>query len=322
MLFTALAAVLPAAAAAQAPSRLTFFGDSFTDTGNGDILTFPLDLTPTPPYAPGVITDGPNWAQLFAGRVGRAGDAAPSLAGGRNYAIGTARTGPNGAIPGIGMLAQVGAFSATAPVIAPAELFVLYGGANDVFDAGDLGTAPAQEAAITAAVDNLFAEANGLYLLGARNILIPNVADVSLAPEALTSPAGLARLSELSDLFNQLLATRIAALSVLPGLSVFDLSLDTLFDNIVADAGRGGSLYGITNLTVPCFLAPPGACAQSAFVDNLHPTTVVHELIADAAFRRVVQGVDVAAIPEPSTVVLLAGGLALLAGVARRWVRR
>jgi phospholipase/lecithinase/hemolysin len=54
------------------------------------------------------------------------------------------------------------------------------------------------------------------------------------------------------------------------------------------------------------------------WADTFHPTTRVHALIGDAAFRYVTTGQNVAVIPEPATVALVAGGLVLVAGVARR----
>jgi len=53
-------------------------------------------------------------------------------------------------------------------------------------------------------------------------------------------------------------------------------------------------------------------------LDDRHPTTTVHRLIAEAAFDRVTIGQDVVVIPEPATVLLVAGGLALVGVVARR----
>lgn len=334
----ALTAATPAAAVAQPFSSLTFFGDSYTDSGNGDILATLLgapDPTPSPPYAPGYISNGPTWAAYFAAALGRPGDAAPALLpfGARNYAIGTARTGLTGgfgAVP-LGMLSQLGVHNgacAFGPVCPPGRagdptgLYTLFGGGNDVFDAAALASAADREAALQAAVNNLATIATALYAGGARSFLVPNVSDVGQFPAGLANPAGPARLGALSARFNDLLAARLALLdATLPGSTFYGLSLDALFDNIRRDARTGGARYGITNTTVPCFPPPFGAglpsCEGSAFVDPLHATTAVHELIAEAAYRRVVFGVDVVAIPEPATVVLLAGGLVLIAAWGR-----
>ena len=58
-----LAVVTARGASAQPFTSLTFFGDSFTDTGNGDILSTAIlgvDLTPSPPYFPGRASNGPT----------------------------------------------------------------------------------------------------------------------------------------------------------------------------------------------------------------------------------------------------------------------
>jgi phospholipase/lecithinase/hemolysin len=50
----------------------------------------------------------------------------------------------------------------------------------------------------------------------------------------------------------------------------------------------GGLVYGLTNATTPCFAGYAGStgadCATSIFADDIHPTTAVHALLADAAY--------------------------------------
>ena len=310
------AASTPVAASAQF-SSITFLGDSFTDTGNGDILSQLLlgrDLTPSPPYAPGVASDGPVYASYFAAALGRAGDAAQSALGGRNYAVGTARTGTTGTGGlSIGLLSQLAQTPATAD---PNGLYVLFGGADDIADAAGLSTPAAQLAAIMTAADNVAFVANQLYARGARSFLIASVPNVGRTPQALLNPAAVPLLGGLTMQFNTLLGTRLAALDALAGSTVYNLRLDTLFDAILADAAAGGTAYGLTNATQPCLPPPFGlgtvSCAVSVFADGQHPTTAAHRLIANAAVQSVV--------PEPATVVLFASGLVLLStvGVARR----
>jgi phospholipase/lecithinase/hemolysin len=310
------AAATPVAASAQF-SSITFLGDSFTDTGNGDILSMMLlgiDLTPSPPYAPGVASNGPVWANYFAAALGRAGDAGPSALGGRNFAVGTARTGITGTGGlSIGMLSQL----AQTPAVAdPSGLYVLFGGANDIADAAGLLTPAAQLAALVTAADNLAFSTTQLYARGARSFLVASVPNVGRTPQALLNPDAAPLLAGLTTQFNTLLATRLTALDALAGSTVVNLRLDNLFDAILADAATGGSVYGLTNPTQPCLPPPFGlgtaSCAVSVFADGQHPTTAAHRLIANAAVQSVV--------PEPATVVLFASGLVLLStvGVARR----
>lgn len=316
------------AAAQLVPTQLTFFGDSYTDSGNGDILSVLAglgDLTPTPPYAPGFISNGPNWAAFFAQALGLPVDAAPSLLGGRNNAVGTARTGTFGGFgpAPIGMASQVQQYIAAGNLTQPTGLVTLFGGATDVFDAALLATPGARTAALTASALNIASEVVGLYnFTGARNFLVPSLPNVGLTPQGLgTGPAGSALLGQLAAEYNMLLGAALAQVQPLvPQANILGLRLDNLFANILADVATGGTKYGFTNATIPCIALP--SCAGSVFFDPLHPTSAAHGLIAQAALARVVRGVDVAldvrAVPEPATIALVAGGLLVLGGVARR----
>lgn len=309
---------------AQVPSSVTFFGDSFLDTGNGDIISQQLlgyDLTPSPPYAPGRVTNGLNWADYLAAMFGRPGDAAPSLAPapftGRNFAVGTATTGLYGAqgVP-VGMLAQLGTYPG-APVTDATGLYVLGGGGNDVL-ATEAFTPAQQFAALTTSVGNMSIIVQTLYAYGARSFLIPLLPDIGLAPVAL-GQASAPVFTAGSMTFNQLLTQQLSVLgAILPGANIMTLNLNNLFTNIRADAAHGGAQYGMTNTTVPCLLAPV-PCSDAVFADALHPTTRVHQLIAEAAYARVVYGQDVSVVPEPATLWMMGGGL-LLCGVWRRRV--
>ena len=337
------AATLLAVGAAPAHaqfSSVTFFGDSFTDTGNGDLLSGLLlgaDLTPSPPYAPGVASNGAVWAQTFAAALGRPGDATAALGpgglGGRNYAVGTARTGIGPVFQGLGagMQAQAavhagGCPPALAAFCPPARtgdatgLYVLFGGANDVRDAAALGDAAARTAALETAANNLATIATGLYGQGARRFLLPSLPNLGRTPDVVGTPTGRL-LGELTDEFNGLLRARLGLLRTAPGIDVFGLRLDNLFENVLRDARRGGTRYGITDVTRPCLPPPFGLgldCSTALFADALHPTTRAHDLIAAAAYARVVRGTDVTVIPEPATVVLLGGGLLALGAVGAR----
>jgi hypothetical protein len=101
----AAAALAPAAAEAQF-SSITFFGDSYVDTGNAAILTGGAN-PPTPPYFPGRFSNGPVLTDYIALGLGRPQDVAPGFATGivpggpgfaasGNYAVAGSRTNTPG----------------------------------------------------------------------------------------------------------------------------------------------------------------------------------------------------------------------------------
>ena len=112
-----LAATLLAAAsfyshaAAPAPSpfsSLFVFGDSLSDNGNNKLtigqngaqVITGNSYIPTQPYASGVYSNAGMWVSSFAAGLGLASYAAPSLAGGGDYAYGGARATVDGSFFG------------------------------------------------------------------------------------------------------------------------------------------------------------------------------------------------------------------------------
>ena len=318
--------LLPATVSAQF-NNIFYFGDSFTDTGNATQLAAAAGFpNPTPPpYFPGHFSNGPVWSELFASRLGLPAAAAPAwLGSGMNYAVGGATTGLSGAAgTPTGMLSQGQVFATQHPTGAGTNnLYVLFGGANDII--GAVSLAPlAQQQAIQQAVANIGTLAGGLFTnFGANQFLIPFLPDVGASPQFLGNSAGSAVATALTNSFNQLLGASLLQLNSFTGVTAYGLSLNNLLTNIQIDAANGGQRYGITNTTQPCLLVPRAApCSASLFVDGLHPTTAVHQLIADAAYNRVVLGVDVAVVPEPSTILLTALGLGAIAVIGRRRAR-
>lgn len=330
---TALA-VLPAAAVeAQPYTSLTIFGDSYSDTGNATILAALNGLpNPTPPpFFPGHFSNGPVWVEYLAAALGHPLDAAPVFATparSGNYAIGGARSGPApGPVPIPSTGDQIGVYQGylglTSQTFDPTGLYVLFSGGNDMRDVGQLTDPALQLAATLAAANRVGDQVATLAASGAHSILIPYLGDVGYFPEALADPARMAALHLLTPIFNQTLAARLATLRTTnPMTTFFDLRLDNLFTNILIDAQTGGSRYGITNVTTPCFLPGAPSCDVSLFVDGQHPTTRGHQIIAGAAYDLVVNGINVAAVPEPATVALFGGGLLLVgAGSWRRKAR-
>ncbi len=71
------------------------------------------------------------------------------------------------------------------------------------------------------------------------------------------------------------------------------------------------SAFGLTDVTDPAILAPPGTNVDKfLFWDDVHPTAAAGIIIGDAAYKAT-------STPEPSSVALLLTGCAGLLGCGR-----
>jgi phospholipase/lecithinase/hemolysin len=276
-----------------------------------------------PAYPPGATKytnpGGVVAVEVLAGRLGL--PLAPSVAGGTNFAIGGATTGtlnlvgnaaivPNPSpIPGVpagtpfypglidkGIQTEIAAFAAGLGGASadPNALYVLWGGANDIFLNSELGL---PQDPVTS-VNNLATSVAQLYGLGARTILMPNLPDLGKTPAVLgTSDA--AGATAVTLFFNALLAGAVPTLeSALPGLDIIPFDTFDAFNDVLANLGA----FGLTNSTDPCSFTAGCDPSQFVFSDLDHPTAALHRILGDLFF--------VAAVPEPGTLTLLAFALA------------
>lgn len=307
-----LAAVLLAGAAglAQAApfSSVYVFGDSLSDSGNNALvlggLTTPVPISgnafvPAFPYASGRYTDGAVWAQAFAAYFGTS--AAPSLAGGTDYAYGGARTGPSGAVFPPNLVDQVAQFltplgpGGTVPGDA---LFVIAGGGNNARDAlaaVGAGADPAATLLSTVAgfVTDTLAMVSQLTAAGADDIVVWTAPNIALAPavQALGSPAASVFATTLAASMNQSLAMALA-----PYVDVRLFDLAGLLEDLTSDP----SAFGLANASDAC--AALAACDPSAYLfwDGIHPTSAGHALIARGM---------IALVPAPGSLALVLAAL-------------
>lgn len=300
-------ATMPATATA-AYGSLFVFGDSLSDAAGGNVVPLPPNEGGLPipaPFNNGRVSNGPVAAEYLGSFLGL------SDAQQFHYAIAGARSGADGVFAGTGLLSQVGVFAlGGANPAYGSGLFLVWAGANDLRDAFSLAN---PLPSFAAAISNLSSAVTTLYGLGARHFLLPNMPDIGLTPEVLVNgPLISGQVSSLTGLFNTQLATAFTGLAAtLPGATL--TQYDTFAAHQVLVAGAPGN--GYLNLTNGCLVEVPGAaqaqspCGESFFVDNIHPTTTVHETLARGM---------VTAVPEPGTWLMMAlGGLAVL-GLQRR----
>lgn len=308
----------PASAVVAAPSPFTalyVFGDSLSDAAGGNFLVpfAPNEggLPVTAPYDLGRVSNGPVAAEYLGGLLGL------SQAQQFHYAIAGARSGANGTIPGVGvvptgLLTQVGSFALPGANAAynSGSLFLVWAGANDLRDALQTANPTASFAGI---LGNLESAVTTLWQLGARDFLLPNIPNLGLTPAAQTlGPVASEGASFVTGLFNDAYASAVQGWAAdLPGAHLYTFNTFTAHTQLQL----GASQFGYTNLSNGCLVPVPGAadpqsaCSVSFYVDDIHPTTSVHQILGQQM---------AAAVPEPQAMLLMATGALALLGLQRR----
>ncbi|MCV2356675.1 PEP-CTERM sorting domain-containing protein [Paucibacter sp. B2R-40] len=310
-------ASLPAHAAPF--SSVVIFGDSLSDSGNNYLagLFNPAQVitgntyVPSLTYASGVYSNGPTWATQFTNALGLS--AIPSLAGGTNYAFGGAETSQAGSGPGgfpYSLKAQVGQFLGAHPAAPSDALYVIEGGGNNLRAAATALSAPglsfAQQISIISDNASHYATDIGnmvdsLQAAGAHNIIVWNTPNFGATPFAgATGTQGIGSL--LGSTMNSALAYR---LSTEAGVKTFDVF------GLISTIAANPAAYGIANVGDACGAAINNCDPATAlYWDAIHPTAKGHQILADAMMA--------AAVPEPSTYLLFAFGMAGLLAWQRR----
>ena len=344
------AALLSLAGAAQAGpySSMVIFGDSLSDSGNNVLAIGSFDPAKIAegatqvisndsyfgkiPYASGRYSNGPVWAENLAARLGIS--AAPSLAGGSNYAFGGAQTsapgtdGPPGVPFPFSMTTQLGMYmsdlAASGRHVDANALYVVAGGGNNVragleaIVAGAEPTATFNSTAQGYAADTVGMVA-ALKGAGAQHILVWNTPDFGLTPSALSAnavnPLASALATGLSATMNFELSGALASAGAGIGCGVGGVTCFDMFSFLHTSVANPA----FANTTHACGAAI-NACdpATALFWDAIHPTALGHQLLADAIGAQL----GVSAVPEPSTYGLMALGLVAIGWCARRKLLR
>ena len=291
---------------AETLTGIVAFGDSLSDVGN--VYAATGDIYPaSPPYFDGRFSNGPIWLERLASRLGLP-QPVGSYHGGTIFACGGAETGSGTSsmnAPNMGK--QVSDYLAVYPPSA-SELYVFWGGANDVFAGLVAGETP----------DPLVSVANLAQLIrtmvtegGAEHLLVPNMPPLGRTPWGLTlTSQQQQQLDLLSAGFNSALSTQLAQLR-----SNLDVRIDELdIYGTFMEAVNNPAGYGLSNVTEPALSAPAGADPDEyLFWDEVHPTAAAHALIGNMA-------ADLVLVPEPGSLALLAAGSVGL--IALAWRRR
>jgi uncharacterized protein YjiK/phospholipase/lecithinase/hemolysin len=248
--------------------NLVIFGDSLSDTGNfykASGNTFP----PSPNYQ-GRFSNGLVWVDYFAHDLQFTDQSI------QNYAFVGANTGVSntfGQITVPGLLTQIQQFkTVNTNSIGKDGLYVIWAGANDFLN---LATDPIQ--AVTNAVTNISSAITTLAGLGAKEIVVGNLADLGATPASIASN-NVANARAISLGFNTALNQALTNLE--PALNV-NLSLVDNFGSSTAVQTNPAN-YKFTNITQPLITATnPVNPDQYAFWDDVHPTTRLHQLVTD-----------------------------------------
>ncbi|MCV2366641.1 SGNH/GDSL hydrolase family protein [Roseateles oligotrophus] len=312
-------ASLPAHAAPF--SSVVIFGDSLSDSGNNYLagLYNPAQVITGNTYIPsftydkgartfGTYSNGATWATQFTASLGLS--AIPSLAGGTNYVFGGAVT--SGAGFPYSLTAQVGQFLAAHPAAPSDALYVIEGGGNNLRAAATALSAPglsfAQQISIISDNASRFATDIGnmvdsLQAAGAHNIIVWNTPNFAATPFA-----GATGSQYISGLLGATMNSALDyRLSTEAGVKTFDVF------GLISTIAANPAAYGLSNISDACGAAINNCDPATAlYWDAIHPTAKGHQILADAMMA--------AAVPEPSSYLLFAVGLAGMAAWQRRRV--
>ncbi len=308
VVFALFAVALVSGAAAQRISRIAFFGDSLTDSGNNFIFTGQSTRTPFP-VGPAAFSynigghhysNGQVWAEYLTAALQIPNSGKPSLRapGGvfTNYAVGDARTRAGApAFPYFDLTTQVSRFLNDFHGRVQADtLVVIWMGANDLDDALNALTTDASGATSLVITEDALAaigtNVQTLYAAGARMFLIVDVPDLSKTPYVRflgqSDPTIPVIASQFSTGFNAALAAESAPLGALPGMQYFRFfDVDGLLDAVIASPGSFHFEDVTDRCTVPNVKGNAICDNPDAFLfwDATHPTTAGHRTIAAAA---------------------------------------
>ncbi|MCH8923801.1 MAG: hypothetical protein IIA67_11730 [Planctomycetes bacterium] len=251
-------------------SQMVVFGDSLSDTGNVDDLTF--GIAPGSDYWNGRFSNGPLWVEHVAAAL-QLPSPTPSRDGGGNYAHGGALTGA-GSVPVFPFISLPNIGTQIENYLVDHRpngdvLYVIWGGANDYLrdDTFDPLIFPVLQ---MAANIQFLAEA------GARNFVVPNLPLLGQLPR-YRGTANQVIMDDRSLLFNDGLAFYKDSFEKELGLTIFQPDVQSFFEQLIADPAAAG----LTNVTQQALGSGTNNPDGYLFWDDVHPTRVGHRLLGE-----------------------------------------
>jgi phospholipase/lecithinase/hemolysin len=260
-------------------SNVYVFGDSVSDNGNFVKIIGPIEQGQPYHYWQGRYSNGPVWVEHLARQL---------HANLLDFAVGTATTGEttHGSfypyVPTV--LDQIRSFRASRVNIPTGSLFIVQGGANDLFQVLFTGGDP--QDVPRSAVTNIMAGIALLEKAGAKHILVGNLLDLGTLPVFRYYGVPASYMSMLTAAYNRALENAVrdfAAENRHITISVLDIySCTAAIMAKPEDYGLGNVTDVSPNATVPNQFA-----SDYFFWDWVHPTTTTHQAWAEFAVKAV-----------------------------------
>ncbi len=279
-------------------SKLVAFGDSLSDTGNIANITFDFPF----PYYENRITDGPVALDYIAQHIGSNANASLHLngqTGGYNYAVAGGNIVGNDIED---LTAQVTSYLSRVNGNAdPNALFVIFIGGNDVRGIRGVTSTQAAYSSIEQMLSVLITQMSRLSSAGAQNFLVSNVANIGRLPESIqresSDPGVVSRVASYSVRYNKRLLEELTEFVKSTKRVVRHFDVYAVLEEIINDA----TSLGIVQTTVGCFDFDsfdfhPDCFSifgirfeRFVFFDNLHPTSLTHQIVGNAMIQQLSQ---------------------------------
>jgi phospholipase/lecithinase/hemolysin len=259
-----LLAICGVAASASAFTSFYVFGDGVSSMTNGPGGSF---------YYKGTYSNGRVWVEVLAERQGLVCESNKNQSYYGHYST--------------NLLVSLNSF--VPPADASNALYVVWVcDADFVFNTLNLGTNIVQWTnAINNSLTNHFRIITNLYhAKGARHLVMPNAVDLGRVPFYLGySAANKSFIRTQTTNFNSRYAAMLAnTAATLPGLAIYAPDVFTLLDKITTTPASFGlqkpTTYVIEDLPGQATFTGPGT--NYVYWDDLNPTAMTHEIVADS----------------------------------------